>query len=426
MQFGKSDAQADLGLELVDAGGFEVVLSLEDEAAGGEAGVEAGLLELVLFVAQLGGFAGDFYGGDIGLHGAHGGADVNQQGLIELLEAGLLLEKAGFSAAVAGFIRVEAPGDGEGKADVPVVAVTFGEVADGVAVGALGGGVADAGVEVEAGEGGLFGAAGVDLELFDLGLSGEEVGGALTGVFVNAVEGRRAFVVVAEFYFAGAGVEIKLADEGEERVFAVADGLFGLEGGAAGVGDADFGGEDIEIGGDAGGFADFVFFEKFGGELEAALFHDEIFASVSEIVVGVFGVADDGEDLALVVKQRDADAEFVALDVGAGDGRAGAFEERLAEGYAGAAAESWVEGGVKRVGGSAGAVAGHADGAAGGDLFTDTDGERGVIAAGAAGGGAVEPAGGGGGLVEVALGRRGEAGVEIRVGGVERFFRDFG
>ena len=140
----------------------------------------------------------------------------------------------------------------------------------------------------------MFGAAGVDLELFDLGLSGEEVGRALTGVFVNAVEGGRAFVVVAEFYLAGAGVEIKLADEGEERVFAVADGLFGLEGGAAGVGDADFGGEDIEIGGDAGGFADFVFFEKFGGELEAALFHDEIFASVSEIVVGVFGVADDG------------------------------------------------------------------------------------------------------------------------------------
>ena len=213
MQFGEGDAQADLGLELVHAGGFEVVLSLEDEAAGGEAGVEARFLELVLFVAQLGGFTGDFNGGDIGLYGAHRGADVDEEGLIELLEARLLLEEAGLGAAVASLIGVETPRDGEREADVPVVAIAFGEVADGVAVGALGGGVADAGVEVEAGEGGLFGAAGVDLELFDLRLSGEEIGGTLAGVFINALKRGGAFGVVAEFHFAGAGVEIKLADE---------------------------------------------------------------------------------------------------------------------------------------------------------------------------------------------------------------------
>jgi len=67
----------------------------------------------------------------------------------------------------------------------------------------------------------------------------------------------------------------------KREFFAITDRLLGLDDSAPGVGDTYFGREDVEIGGDARRFADFVFLKELRGEFEAALFDDQILPGIS-------------------------------------------------------------------------------------------------------------------------------------------------
>jgi hypothetical protein len=138
---------------------------------------------------------------------------------------------------------------------------------------------------------------------------------------------------------------LELADEGEEGFLAVLDGLFGEEDVAAGVGDADLGAEDVEVGGDAGVAADLGLVEETLGEGEGEVADGELFAGEGEVVVGVFGVLDDGEGGGLVVEVGAVEADLGALDGGGVDLGAEAVEEVLADGEG----EVGVVGGVLRL-----------------------------------------------------------------------------
>ncbi len=106
MERGDGALQADLGLELVHAGVFQVVLRLEDAAAGGLAGVKLGLLELVLLLAELGGEGGDLDALKVGLDGADGAADLELDVLLDLLQADLLAAEAGEALAKNQFFLI--------------------------------------------------------------------------------------------------------------------------------------------------------------------------------------------------------------------------------------------------------------------------------------------------------------------------------
>src|ERR1019366_5309001 len=88
-------AERDFRGEFVEAGRLEIVLGLEHKAAGGEAGVEAGFLRLVLLDAELGGLRGDADTGEIGLNAKDRGAHLNDEALVELGEAHLLRAERG-------------------------------------------------------------------------------------------------------------------------------------------------------------------------------------------------------------------------------------------------------------------------------------------------------------------------------------------
>ncbi len=337
--------EGDLGLEFVDAGGLEVVLSFEDAAAGGLAGVKLGFFEFVLLLAEFGGEGGDADALEIGLDGADGGADLELDVLLDLLEAGLLAVEGGEALAVAGAVGGLAPGVAEGEVHLPGVALAVEGVAEGILAAAVGAVEAEGGANAEGGLGAVLGDLEVEFELFDGGLGGEEVGLVLFCHLVGGGEDGGGDGGVGETDGAEGLVELELADEGEEGFLAVLDGLFGEEDVAAGVGDADLGAEDVEVGGDAGVAADLGLVEETLGEGEGEVADGELFAGEGEVVVGVFGVLDDGEGGGLVVEVGAVEADLGALDGGGVDLGAEAVEEVLADGEG----EVGVVGGVLRL-----------------------------------------------------------------------------
>jgi hypothetical protein len=103
VQLGEGGAQVDARLQLADPGEFQGILGLEDQAAGGEAGVETGFFQLVLALAQLGGHGGNLHALEVGLDRTHGGADLDHEALLKLLQAGLLAHEVVLGDAVLAF-----------------------------------------------------------------------------------------------------------------------------------------------------------------------------------------------------------------------------------------------------------------------------------------------------------------------------------
>lgn len=98
-------------------------MRLLDGAEGGEAGFVAGFFELELAGAERGGKGGEAEVFEAGGEGADGGADLHGEGLLDLGEAELLAVEAGAGEAEAGVFGAEAPGEGEGEVELPVVGV---------------------------------------------------------------------------------------------------------------------------------------------------------------------------------------------------------------------------------------------------------------------------------------------------------------
>lgn len=105
-ELGEGSEEIDLRGEFVDAGVVEIGLRVEDEAGGAQAGVETGLLELVLLLGEPGGESGDSHGVAAGGDGANGAAGLDEDVLFDLaqLEAGAgkvvrRLDQAGAVAA---------------------------------------------------------------------------------------------------------------------------------------------------------------------------------------------------------------------------------------------------------------------------------------------------------------------------------------
>ncbi len=393
-------------------------------AAGGEAGLETGELELVLAGGELGGLGVDLDALLVGIDRADGGADLHEEVLVELAEAGLLLPEAGERGAVAGAVGVDAPWNADGQVELPVAGVAAGDVVGRVVVGAAGTDEAGSAAEVDGGQCGVLGGGDVELELLDGLLGGEVVGLVFAGEFVGEVEGRRRLLVGQERDGAEVGIELELADEGEEGVLGVVHGLLGEDDAVAGVGDADLRGEHVEVGGDAGELAGLVLVVEALGQLEAVLLDDAVFAGEDDVVVGSLGVTDDLEDAAAKIEIGDLDAELAALDEGAVDGGAETAEQRLRDGEDQVAIVVGIENDAVRVDAGGLAVAGEG----GADADSRASGEQLVHAEQDIGGIRIRTV-----ITETGRGPRdllfpggGEDGFERGVGGFESLHGDLG
>lgn len=126
-------------MELIDASIIEIFLDFLHAAEGGKSGVEAGFLEIKLILAQFGGELADPETFTVGLDGADGGAHIDHDALLELLEAAFFAAERGDGLGMAGFLFAKAPWHGEGEIDLPRVAVAIpyigGSVAGGTVLG---------------------------------------------------------------------------------------------------------------------------------------------------------------------------------------------------------------------------------------------------------------------------------------------------
>jgi len=123
-----------------------------------------------------------------------------------------------------------------------------------------------------------------------------------------------------------------LADQGEEILLGISDGLLSEQDVAAGVGDPDFGGEHIEIRGDPDLFSILTFVEEAFGKREGKLTDFELLAAENDIVVSQLGGANNREDLRFVIEVGAIEAETRAIDGSAVDGGAEPFEQLLTDG----------------------------------------------------------------------------------------------
>jgi hypothetical protein len=182
----------------------------------------------------------------------------------------LFAVEAAEGLAVTGFVGAESPGETDGGVDLPVVSIASPHVRGGFAGGGFAGIVAEGGAHIEGGELVFFRGEGVEFELFDGELTGGEVGGLIAGEFVGVIEGDVDGGKVGKDDGAGSDGELEGVDEGGEVVLGVLGGLLGLEERTAGVGDADFGLENVELDGGADLAAGTVFLEEFLGDFEGS------------------------------------------------------------------------------------------------------------------------------------------------------------
>ena len=192
--------------------------------------------------------------------------------------------------------------------------MVVGDVGDGAPVTILSGfrGVAQGGIEVEGGFQIFLCHDQVEFELLDRLLLRESVREAFAGELIRSGEGRHVTLEIVEAHRAGAGVKFGKVNDVQQGIFAIGDVLLGDDEGAAGVGYADFGGEDIEVGHHAGGPTRGVFIEEVLVALEGELTDADGFARGDEVVIGGFSRRDHGKNAARVAEQGDVDPELAA------------------------------------------------------------------------------------------------------------------
>ena len=113
VEVGDGGAQVDLGLELGHACSQQGILFLEHIKAGHQAGVELGLLQLVLFLAERGGLGRGAHAFDPGLHGADRRANLDREILVFLFKGSFLAVLAGEGLMIERPVGAQAQGESE-------------------------------------------------------------------------------------------------------------------------------------------------------------------------------------------------------------------------------------------------------------------------------------------------------------------------